>query len=188
VVRGRLASSEDEAVAAFSALAGPVALKVSSRDVRHKTAIGAIALDVRDEATVREAFRRFVVDFSHIVQEIDHGTSVNAAVLVEQMAAPGVELLIAITTDAVVPALVIGLGGIFVEALDQVAIVPLPADRDRIAHAITKLKAPIPDHAADIAAQIAAAADGLALLECNPVLIHRDGAVVVDAIAKEVSK
>ena len=31
-------------------------------------------------------------------------------------------------------------------------------------------------------------ADGLALLECNPVLIHRDGAVVVDAIAKEVSK
>jgi hypothetical protein len=140
---------------------------------------------------VREVFQRLVVDFSHIVQEIDHGArpaSLNAAVLVEQMAQPGVELLIAITTDAVVPALVIGLGGIFVEALDHVAIIPLPADRDRIARALTELRAPIPPHAADIAAQIAAAADGLALLECNPVLIHRDGAVVVDAIAQEVSK
>jgi hypothetical protein len=103
------------------------------------------------------------------------------------MAPPGVELLIAVRRDAVVPALVIGLGGIFVEALDHAAIVPLPADRGRIAQAIKKLKAPIPPHAADVAAQIAAAADGLALLECNPVLIHRDGAVVVDAIAKEVA-
>jgi len=81
---------------------------------------------------------------------------------------------------------VIGLGGIFVEALDRVAIVPLPADRPRIERAVRSLNAP--DHAAGVAAQIAAAADGLALLECNPVLIHRDGAVVVDAIAKEVSK
>ena len=44
-----------------------------------------------------------------------------------------------------------------------------------------------PAHAARIAAQIARAAGGLELLECNPVLIHRDGAVVVDAVAKEVA-
>ena len=41
--------------------------------------------------------------------------------------------------------------------------------------------------AAHVAARIGAAADGLELLECNPVLVHRDGAVVVDATAKEVS-
>jgi acetate---CoA ligase (ADP-forming) len=192
VVDGRLALSEDEAVAAFSALAGPVALKVSAPDVQHKTAIGGVVLDVRDEPGVREAFRRLRGAVTGPIRTTDNPTngaaSLNAAVLVEQMAQPGVELLISVSRDAVVPALVIGLGGIFVEALDQVAIIPLPADRDRIAHAIRKLKAPIPDHAADIAAQIAVAADGLALLECNPVLIHRDGAVVVDAIAKEVSK
>jgi hypothetical protein len=51
---------------------------------------------------------------------------------------------------------------------------------------VTSIAAPAPDGAAAVAAQIAAAADGLELLECNPVLIHRDGAVVVDAIAKEV--
>ena len=55
---GRLALNEDEAVAAFHELGSPVALKVSSAAVQHKTAIGGIALDVRDEAGVREAFRR----------------------------------------------------------------------------------------------------------------------------------
>ena len=61
VVGGRLALNEDEAVAAFQELAGPVALKLSAPDVRHKTQIGALALDVRDEAGVREAFRRLGV-------------------------------------------------------------------------------------------------------------------------------
>ena len=102
------------------------------------------------------------------------------------MAEPGVELLIAVRRDAVVPVLVLGLGGVNVEALDRVAIVPLPADTERIGRALETVGAPA--HAAEIAAQIAQAAEGLALLECNPVLIHSDGAVVVDAIAKEVVK
>ena len=52
-----------------------------------------------------------------------------ARVLVERMVPPGVELLVAARADAVVPALVVGLGGIWTEALDDVAIVPLPAER-----------------------------------------------------------
>ncbi len=50
VVRGLLALNEDEALAALATLGAPVAMKLSSPAVRHKTAIGAIALDVRDEA------------------------------------------------------------------------------------------------------------------------------------------
>ena len=72
-----------------------------------------------------------------------------------------------------------------IETLDQVAIVPLPADEQRISAALGKLG--LPRSAAPIAAQIAAAAGDLSLLECNPVLIHPDGAVVVDATAKEVA-
>jgi hypothetical protein len=102
------------------------------------------------------------------------------------MAPPGAEIFVAVRTDAVVPVLVVGRGGVDVEALDDVAIVPLPADEQRIERALATLKLPVPPGAATIAAQIAAAAGGLALLECNPVLIHSDGAVVVDAIAKEV--
>ena len=56
------------------------------------------------------------------------------------MAPPGVELLIAARADAVVPALVVGLGGIWAEALDDVAIVPLPADAERVEAAIRSLR------------------------------------------------
>jgi len=181
VVGGRLALNEDEAVAAFHELAAPVALKVSSPSMRHKTAAGAIALDVRDEPGVREAFHRLANGSPGETRGL------TPLVLVEQMAAPGVEIFVAVRTDAVVPVLVVGRGGIHVEALDDVAIVPLPADVRRIERALETLRAPVPGGAAAIAAQIAGAADGLELLECNPVLIHRDGAVVVDATAKEVA-
>jgi ATP-grasp domain len=83
-------------------------------------------------------------------------------VLVEAMVPAGAELFVAVRYDAVVPVLVTGRGGTDVERHDDVTITPLPA--------------------ADQAA-IVEAADGLALLECNPVI---DG-VVVDAIAQEVA-
>jgi acetate---CoA ligase (ADP-forming) len=181
VVGGRLALNEDEAVSVFRDLASPVALKVSAPSMRHKTQAGAIALDVRDEPGVREAFRR-------LSNGSPGETRGLTPLLVEAMAAPGAEVLVAVRTDAVVPVLVVGRGGVDVEALDDVAIVPLPADEQRIRRALTTLRAPVPQGTAQIAAQIAEAADGLELLECNPVLIHRDGAVVVDATAKEVAK
>jgi acetate---CoA ligase (ADP-forming) len=191
VVSGLLALTEDEAVAALSALGGPVALKVSAPSMRHKTQAGALALDVHDETGVREAFQRLAGAVSTRLSCTDdpkaEATPLNAGVLVESMAPPGVELIVSVRTDAVVPALTVGLGGVYVEAIDDVAIVPLPADEQRIALALQRLRAPIPPAAARIAAQIAQAAEGLELLECNPVLIHRDGAVVVDATAKEVA-
>ena len=187
---GRLALNEDEAATAFRELASPVALKLSSPEIQHKSAIGAIALDVRDEPGVREAFSalgRLMIG-SRSFRPQQRGHSLNAGVLVEAMAAPGVEVIVAVRRDAVVPALVVGRGGVDVEALDDVAIVPLPASTERIDRALKTLKLPVPDGTAQIAAQIAEASDGLELLECNPVLIHRDGAVVVDATAKEVAK
>ena len=94
--------------------------------------------------------------------------------------------------DAVVPALVIGLGGGYAEVLDDVAIVPLPADPVRVEHAIRQLKGAALVGKADLpaAARLATGLThltGLELIECNPVLVHNEGAVVVDAIAKEIS-
>ena len=105
-------------------------------------------------------------------------------ILVEEMVKPGPELFVAVRRDAVVHALVIGLGGVHVEALDRVTIVPLPADEARITRALGALNLPA---AAPGIAAIAQAAEGLALLECNPVIVHPDGAVVVDAVAQEVA-
>jgi acyl-CoA synthetase (NDP forming) len=180
VVAGRLASKEDEAVEAFRALTAPVALKLSARGLRHKSAVGAIALDVRDEAGVREAFGRLGAVYRRI-STVSNPTALapslneQLTVLIEAMAPPGDELFVAVRRDAIVPVLVVGRGGIDVERHDDVTIIPLPAPRERIER--------VAGAAADTVEAIVEAADGLALVECNPVI----GAVVVDAIAQEVA-
>ena len=179
VVAGRLAAGEDDAVAALDEFGGVVALKLSSPALRHKTAAGALALGLREAADVRRAWRRLA--------QLDG----DADVLVEAMAAPGDELIVAVRRDAVVPALVVGLGGTWAEVLDDVAIVPLPAGPGRVERALRSLRgAPLLRGDLSAAAEVAAclgtlALDhGLELLEANPVLVHRRGAVVVDAVAK----
>jgi acyl-CoA synthetase (NDP forming) len=186
VVEGRVAQSEDDAVRAVEELGAPVVLKLSAPALLHKTELGAVALDLRGADEVRAAHRRLV------------GLGVEgAAVLVERMAAPGVELLVAARRDAVVPALVVGLGGMWTEVHDDVAIVPLPASPGRVERALRSLRgAPLLTGArgrppVDIPAAAALAAGvgdvlidrGLSLIELNPVLVSERGAVAVDAVA-----
>jgi hypothetical protein len=116
-------------------------------------------------------------------------------VLAESMAAPGVELLVSARTDAIVPALVLGLGGIRTEVLDDLAIVPLPADAKRIERALRSLRGaavlegargtgPVDVGAAARLAQRAGellVVQSLELIELNPMLVSRTGAVAVDA-------
>ena len=116
------------------------------------------------------------------------------------MAPPGLELLVAARTDGIVPTLVLGLGGIWTELLDDVVIVPLPADAGRIEHALRSLRgAPLLlggrggtpldfGAAARLAEGIARmlVERSLALVECNPVLVGPEGqgAVAVDAAVR----
>ena len=113
------------------------------------------------------------------------------------MAAPGVELLVAARADAVVPALVIGLGGIWTEALDDVAVVPLPASAERIERALRSLRgaALLTGGRGGVEVDLAAVADAasragallldqdLELLELNPLIAGPEGCVAVDALA-----
>ena len=126
VVDGRVVAGEDDAVAALAELGGPVAVKLSSPALQHKSAAGALALDVAAEPDVRAAHRALV------------GRNGGAEVLVERMAPPGAELIVAVRRDAVVPALVIGLGGVYAEAFDDVAVVPLPATPERVEAALAQ--------------------------------------------------
>jgi acyl-CoA synthetase (NDP forming) len=177
VVEGRVVVGEEDAVSALGELGGLVAVKASHPQIRHKAAVGAVRIDLAAEPAVRAAFRDF---------------SPRGAVLVERMAPPGAELIVSVRRDAVVPALVIGLGGGYAGVLDDVAIVPLPADPARVEHAIRQLKGAALLGTADLPAAARLATrltelHGLELIECNPVLVHNEGAVVVDAIAKEIS-
>jgi acetyl-CoA synthetase len=188
VVDGRIVNGEIEAVEAFEALGRSVAVKLSSRTLQHKSELGAIELDLRSAHEVRCAYRRLA----------ELAASDGASVLVERMAPPGVELIVAARRDGVVPALVIGLGGIWTELLDDVAIVPLPARPPRVERALRSLRAASiltgarGTQEVDLAALAKLAAQvgetllesGLELLELNPVLAGEWGAVAVDATAR----
>ncbi len=187
VPKGRVVSSHDDAVAALDELGGNVVLKLSAASAQHKTDLGGVALGLRSGDEVRGAYHRLA----------ELAAAHDGCVLAERMAAPGLELMVAVRTDAIVPALVLGLGGIWTELLDDVAIVPLPADAARIELALRSLRGapmlvggrgrPSVDlaAAARIAQQIAGVLleRSLAEIECNPVLVGAPGhgAVAVDA-------
>ena len=208
---GRVVAGPADAVGAWRALGGgAVAVKASAAGLTHKSELGAVVLGAADEAAVQAAAARVAaavpataraeVQSTYRGPSNDKSTGPPAApvVLVERMAAPGAELLVAARADGVVPVLVVGLGGVWAEVLDDVALVPLPAAPERVERALRSLRGaalltggrgrPALDVAA--AARLAAAAGdvlldrGLALLELNPVIVHDRSATVADALAR----
>ena len=201
---GALAADEDDAVRLAAALGGPVAIKASSPALQHKSEAGAVVLDVAGDDAVRAAYRavRAAADASLGAAggagDADSADPAGASILVEAMASPGVELVVAARRDAVVPALVVGLGGVWTELLGDVAVIPLPATPERVAAGLRSLRGaglltgargrPPVDLGA--LARLAAAAgdlllaEGLVLLELNPVIAGPEGAVAVDAVAR----
>jgi acetate---CoA ligase (ADP-forming) len=116
-----LARSADEAVALFAALGGgPVALKVQSPDVAHKTDVGGVRLNLRDAATVATAFVE-IVEATRAARPL----AAIEGVLVQRMAPAGigVEGFVGARREPVLGALVVvGVGGLDVESLGDVAM------------------------------------------------------------------
>jgi hypothetical protein len=176
------------AAAAGEELGFPVAIKLSSPALQHKSDTGALELGIADAAGLRAAAERLLA----------LPAAADADLLVERMAPAGVELLVAARADAVVPAVVIGLGGIWTEVLDDVAIVPLPASPERVELAIRSLRGSSillggrGVEAVEVAAIARAAScaggvlleSGLGLLELNPLIARPEGCVAVDAVAR----
>jgi acetyl coenzyme A synthetase (ADP forming)-like protein len=123
VAPGGVARSADAAVALAKSLGFPVAVKLASHRIVHKTEIGGIALDLRDEAGVRGAFEA-------IRQRLAQAGQPEAmeGVLVQPMVTGGVEVMVGVTADPLFgPLIAFGLGGIHVEILGDVVfrITPL---------------------------------------------------------------
>jgi len=122
-----LARSADEAGDAADEIGYPVVLKIESSDILHKTEAGGVMLNVRDRA---EACAGFSAVLSHAASY--DATADIAGVLVQEMAPSGREMIVGMTQDpAYGPAIAVGLGGIFVEVLRDVALgVPPLSARD----------------------------------------------------------
>jgi acyl-CoA synthetase (NDP forming) len=192
---GELARSATEAESVARKMKGAVALKVQSSDIAHKTEAGAVALNVA-AAEAAAAFDRVMANAKrHAPLAAIEG------VLVQPMAAKGREVILGVKRDERWgPMLMVGLGGILVEAIGDVAFAPCPLDREAALALVSRLKSVQILHAfrgmrpADINALAALmvrlsqfAADHsseIAEIDLNPVIVHDEehGVSVVDAL------
>jgi acyl-CoA synthetase (NDP forming) len=124
---GGICRGEEEAASLAREIGFPVALKLASRTIVHKTEFGAVCLDLADEAAVRQAF-------TEIQQRLEHAGRLDEmdGVMIQPMISDGVELMIGVTQDPLFgPLIGFGLGGIHVEILKDVCFRVTPiTDRD----------------------------------------------------------
>lgn len=137
VTKEALATSPDEAACVAQELGFPVVMKIESAEIMHKTDVGGVVLNVcsRDEAAA--AFDRIVTSVhSH------RPDAQIAGVVVQEMAKPGIEMMLGATFDAQFgPVIAFGLGGIWVEALKDVRVMLPPFDAADVHAEIKQLRA-----------------------------------------------
>ncbi|MFZ2447114.1 MAG: acetate--CoA ligase family protein [Syntrophobacteraceae bacterium] len=119
-----IVSSVEEAVTAAAGLGYPVALKIDSSRISHKTESKTLALNIPDETGLRDAYQAICERAQRICSRHEH------RVLVQEMAPLGVEMIIGVIMDEQFgPAVILGMGGVLVEILKDTAIRLAPIDR-----------------------------------------------------------
>jgi acyl-CoA synthetase (NDP forming)/GNAT superfamily N-acetyltransferase len=187
MVEFRQADDADAAVEAAAGLGGHVVIKADVPGLLHKTAAGAVELDLHGADEVRGAMGRLQAKFAGRM----------SGVLVEPMVTGGIETIVGVVQEPVFgPVVVFGLGGVATEVLGDHAarLAPLTgADADDLIHSIRSAPAllghddqPAADTAAlrDTLLRVSRLADDLpqvAELDLNPVIARPDGVVAVDA-------
>jgi acetate---CoA ligase (ADP-forming) len=189
--QSRAVSSAEAAADAGASIGFPVALKIRSADIVHKTEAGGVKLDLRSRQEVLEA--------ANALLEAAHAAQPQAKIdgfLVQQMAA-GIETIVGAHSDPLYgPLLLIGGGGIMVELVRDVAQRLLPVEARDVAAMIDGLKLArlLAGYRGSAAANRAALeASALALgrfyldhrariseIEINPLMVSAQGAVAVD--------
>src|SRR5262249_17921076 len=118
------AHSADEAATIAARLGFPAVLKVLSPEVTHKSEAGGVALDLKSESEVREAFERIRKNLAERVSNAHF-----EGVAVQAMAAAGIELIAGIVrNERFGPMIVVGLGGVLVEVFNDTAMRLPPID------------------------------------------------------------
>ncbi|MBM3942977.1 MAG: acetate--CoA ligase family protein [SAR202 cluster bacterium] len=136
VTREQPAAAADAAVAAANRLGYPVALKIDSADILHKTESGGIRLGLRDAAQVRSAFGEVMSSAkAYAPQAVING------VLVQEMVSGGVEVIVGVSYDPQLgPVLLFGTGGVMVEVYGDVAMRLCPIMRSEALEMISQVK------------------------------------------------
>ena len=197
VAREVLAGNAAAAARAADEIGYPVALKVDSPDILHKTEAGVIRLGLRDSGQLAEAYDQIMSNAA----QADPGATING-VLVQEMVTGGVEVIVGVSYDAQLgPVLLFGTGGVMVEVYNDVALRHCPITKSEAYEMIDQVKgsrllkgfrgsAPADvDALADVLvniSQMAAQMEGtLSELDINPLMVLPEGQGVkaVDALA-----
>ena len=183
-----VADSADAAVAAFRRLGGPVAMKLVSWRITHKSDAGGVVLDVASEAEVHEGYARIAASTDEAPCRI---------LLTPMLPTPRLELLVGACRDPELGAVVtVGAGGVWVEALDDVSVRVLPVERDDIVEMFGSLGVsrlldsgrgrpavdpdPLIDAVRALTSTLVAQA-AIAEVEVNPLFVYDDRVAAVDA-------
>lgn len=191
-----LATSADEAAKMASEIGFPVAVKVVSGDILHKTEVGGVALGLGSAEQVSETVGRMMETIpAHLPNAKIDGY------LISEMVSGGVETIIGINSDPVFgPVLTFGLGGTLVELLQDTVCALAPVSEDKAREMIASVKtAPLltgyrggPAHDVDALANAIAQLSQLAVqqqdiistIEVNPLVVQPDngGVIALDAV------
>lgn len=187
-----VATTEEEAVQLAERIGYPVVLKVRSTAFSHKSDIGGVRLNLPDSNAVRRAFRE-IVDSAR--REDPH-----AFVTVQRMAEQGIEVIIGATVDPHFgPVVMLGLGGVLTEILDDHCFRLIPIDKSEASAMVRSLRGSrlllgyrnIPPADLEKLESILIRVSDLmqkhpeiSELDLNPVAVYPKGALVLDARVK----
>jgi acetyltransferase len=193
---GALVRTASEAVEYFERHASPMAMKIQSPDIPHKTDTGGVLLNLDSAKAIRDGFFRLMENAAGHNPDADvHG------VLVEPMAEPGLEMLVGVFRDEDFGLMLfVGAGGVFVEVMEDVVVSPVPVNNSRAGNLLKDLKiwkllkGFRGSARADVLALVNlmvglsifadANRDRIKEVELNPVIVHPEGRglTVVDAL------
>jgi acetyl-CoA synthetase (ADP-forming) len=192
VVEGKLARSEEEVVHISNQLGFPVALKIISPDIIHKSDAHGVKLNLADSAQAAKAYLSMTESIAG-----QHPGAEVWGVSVQKMAPPGVEVIIGMNKDVQFgPVLMFGLGGILVEILKDVSFRIVPLTMRDAREMIKEIKGyPLLEgYRGEAPADISCLIDLLLKvskfvedrpeikeLDLNPIFLYKQGALVVDA-------
>jgi len=186
VPKSQLAESADEAVDVAQEIGFPVVLKVASPDILHKTDVGGVKLNLNSATDVRDAFDLIVYRAGRYVPDARVW-----GCLVQEMVTEGREILVGMNRDPQFgPLVAFGLGGIYVEALKDVAFRIAPFSRKEAREMIHEIRSypllagvrgePPADHEAMVDAlmrisQLVTDFPEIVELDINPLTVFEEG-------------
>lgn len=194
VTTEHLAKDVEDAVRAARRIGFPVAIKIESADIPHKTEAGVVRLGVADDDGVRRAYAEVMAAAAKAAPS----ARLNG-VLVQEMAKPGLELVIGCRRDPQLgPTVMVGFGGVLVEVLRDTAIRLAPVSRDEARRMLASLRgarllagfrgqppvaldalADAVSRASVLAAELA---DDVDQIDINPVIAGPERVVAVDGL------